>query len=239
MGKTWRPKMRRLPYTEFLPTVVAINAAFTLFVVIIESGRCDYSAYPNQTWHMLTNSDIQTAYYREQADLPLYLAYLDIIVGICAVMAPGIATALGDLVPGVLIIVLVVVRVHSMGVFGCYNDDMTCCPAMQCPLTSTTSSILGCGEGDIVYWRDANNYCPIPLWFTLYKNKCEQLAHAHDVVPCYLYGCEYDATPLRYVATRVWAILSALQILGIVKDMIVINLLKAGSIKVILLKKKS
>jgi len=231
-------KRVRLPYTQYLPTVVATTWIFTLFVAMMEAGKCDYSKYPDKLWEALTDGDVQTASLREISDVPFQLAIVEGLVGFCAIAIPSLATALGDIVPGVLVMILITVRVHSMGVFGCYDSDHVCCPQLNCPNELSTGYISGCGEGAMVYWRDKNNYCPLPPWFLDYKNTCGQLSQAQDVVPCYTYGCSYNNTPLRYVANRVWAILSFLSLLGIVKEMVVIDMLKFGSIKFLTSKKK-
>ena len=230
---------RRIPYTSFVPIVIALNCVFTVFVAMLESGICDYSSYPNETWAALDNYDMQTAFYREESDLPFRLAVLECLIGLCTLIIPASVTAMGDLIPGTIIIILVVVRVHSTGALGCYETDHTCCPALNCPQSDITSFIEGCGEGDLIYWRNANNFCPIPAWYINYRNTCLHLAHAPNYVPCHVYGCSYSTTPLRYIANRVWAVLSLLSIIGFVRNMVTVNLLKLGTIRVIKLKEKT
>lgn len=226
-------KSIRLPYTKFIPTVVVLIWSFTFFVALLESGMCDYSEYPEELWQAMTNADLQTADQRRIADLPFMLAIVEGLIGTCVHLVPGVATAFGDIVPGTLITILVVVRIHSTGMLGCYDTEHTCCANLDCPDSLTTVSIKGCGDGDWIYWRDKANYCPIPAWFLSYKNTCEQLSASQDVTPCYTYGCSYNATPLRYIANRVWIVLSILLILGLVKDMIEIEILKSGTIKIL------
>ena len=231
-------KALRIPYTQFIPMVVVLNWSFTFFVTLIESGMCDYSEYPEEIWQAMTNADVQTAFKRHVSDLPFMLAIFEGLIGLGVTLVPSIVSSLGDLIPGALITTLVIVRVYSTGMLGCYDTEHMCCGNMACPNSLVSVSIDGCGEGDFVYWRDTSNYCPIPAWYLGYKNTCGQLSKAQDVVPCYTYGCSYTATPLRYVANRVWIVLSVMLILGLVQDMISIEIIESGTIKILKSKRK-
>ena len=224
-----------LPYTPFLGVVVASNCAFTLFVALLESTACNHSNLPNEMWNpaVLTPGDMLTAEFRKESDLPLNFAIFECILGFCVVAMPSFSAALGDFVPGALVIILVMLRIHSLGVFGCYETDHICCPNLDCPAQEITDNIKGCGKGDFVYWRNSENYCPIPPWYLPYKNQCGQLAAAQNVVPCKTYGCEFATTPVRYIANRVWTIFSFLTLLGATKNLIVIDMIKLGTIKIL------
>ena len=231
-------KAFRIPYTQFIPSVVVLNWSFTAFVALMESGMCDYSEYPEKIWETMTNADVQTAYMRNVPDLPFMLAIVEGLIGLAVTLVPSIVTSFGEVIPGVLITSLVVVRVYSTGMLGCYDTGHMCCGNMVCPNSLVSVSIDGCGEGDWVYWRDTSNYCPIPAWYLGYKNTCGQLSQAQNVVPCYTYGCSYTATPIRYVANRAWIVFSVMLILGLVKDMVSIEILESGNIKILKSKRK-
>ena len=90
---------RRIPYTSFVPIVIALNCVFTVFVAMLESGICDYSSYPNETWAALDNYDMQTAFYREESDLPFRLAVLECLIGLCHAHHTGICDGNGGFDP--------------------------------------------------------------------------------------------------------------------------------------------
>ena len=207
-------------YTSFLPLCSTFQLVTAAIILILENGRCSYDAYPEAMWNATTPGDLSAIQLRTAFDVPRNAAFFEGAIGLLVAYVPEVVIAAGDIVPGILILVLLIVRVHSIGLFGCDLGDVSCCPALDCPKEAVTSSIHGCGDGALVYWRCTDNFCPWPLWYESYKAQCGSLGNSPDYSQCYRYGCEYDPTPLRWAANRVWLIGCVLILLGVVRVLI-------------------
>ena len=223
-------------YTGILPMFGTLQLMFSIMIMILEHGKCSYDAYSGTFLSAVTADDYNTMQLRESTDIPLYLAMVEAIVGLVSAYIPGTATALGDAVPGLYVLSLVVVRLHAIGVFGCYDSDHMCCPALSCPNSTVAGSIPGCGDGDLVYWRNRDNYCSLPAWYETYMGSCNSLASTPDYVPCHTYGCNFSTTPLRYIAARVWAFNTVMLLLGTTGAVLRTEALRMGEIRVLVKK---
>lgn len=108
-----------------------------------------------------------------------------------------------------VVALLLLIRVHQKGIFS------ACLPDIDCPIQSESAFFFGdvCGIDSaekkfthVHFWSDSANMCRVPGYYNDCRRHQNQntidssvkLKHVPDLYNCYIWGCSYEITPLRY-----------------------------------------